>query len=230
MNQKKRRYEIVDIYQFLEFWIAIGLLVGLIFLLNVNGDNYKTKIENEEEIKYVNEWSVISKEIKERMNEDWEDEFKPLNISLSVELQEHTWNMCKKYNEDFIFVMSIMKSESDFDTIAKCRNQTDSYYSRGLLQLNERYINEFKELTNNKEFNINNVYDNIEGGIAKIHSLRKEWGKYEISDEEMFLAITNSYNKGFGLYKSEVASRGEFFTRRYDQKVLENKIKLEGGQ
>ena len=183
-------------------------------------ENNNVEIENLEQ--FIDNFSIIPEEVKEAYYED----FVLLDIPLSEELQLYTFEMSKKYGENYIFIVSIMKTESDFNKKAICRNEADNYYSIGLMQLNQRYEDEFIQLTEKKDFNIYDSKDNILGGIAKIHNLKEQWSKYDISDEDMFLAITNSYNKGFGAYKSEVLSRG-FFSRKYDRKVLKNKIKLE---
>jgi hypothetical protein len=207
----------------------VSLLICMIFVNSSINKEYKlladensVEIENLE--RFIKEFKVIPQEIKNAYYED----FQLYDIPLRKELQEYTFKVCKEYNENYTMILAIMYTESEFKENAKSKNQTDNYYSIGLMQLNQRYESEFMELTGKKDFNIYDSKDNILGGVAKIHNLRQLWSKYDISDEDMFLAITNSYNKGFGAYKSDVSSRG-FFSRKYDQKVLENKIKLEQG-
>jgi hypothetical protein len=208
----------------------ITLLICTVLINGFIGNKYKnvyaegnTQIENLEQ--FIEGFSVIPESVKEEYYEG----FEILDIPLSEELQFYTFEMCKKYDESYMFVMAIMYTESNFKVNDKYQNETDTYFSKGLMQLNERYIGEFSELTGIKDFDIDNPLHNIEGGIAKIHNLRKLWIECGVtSDEDLFLAITNSYNKGFGAYKSEVSSRG-FFSRDYDRKVIKNKIKLEQG-
>lgn len=205
----------------------VSLMVCTIFVSGFINEEYKlladennVEIENLEQ--FIDDFSVISEEIKDAYYED----FEILDIKLSPELQLYTFDMCKKYSENYSLVRAIMATESNFKEDAKCQNKTDSFYSRGYMQLNERFIEEFKELTGIEDFDIMNPYHNIEAGVAKIHNLRELWSEYDISDEDMFLAITNSYNLGFEKFKKAVTKKG-FYSREYDRKVLKNKIKLE---
>jgi hypothetical protein len=209
------------------------IVVLLIFTVLLNGfisNRYKniyadSGVEVEKLEQFLDNFSIIPEEIKE----EYYGDFRLLSIPLNEELQTYIFETSKKYDESYMFVMAIMYTESSFNTKAKYKNQTDNYYSIGLMQLNERYIKEFKVLTGIEDFDIYNLKMNIEGGIAKISALREQWIERGVtSDEDLFLAITNSYNKGFGAYKSDVSNRG-FFSRDYDRKVIRNKIKLEQG-
>jgi hypothetical protein len=205
----------------------VVLLVCTVLLNGFISNKYKSvyadsNIEVENLEQFLDNFSIIPQEIKE----EYYGDFRLLNIPLSEDLQNYTFEMSKKYDIDYMLIMSIMYTESSFNEKVKSKNKTDNYYSIGLMQLNQRYESEFIELTGKQDFNIYDSYDNILGGIAKIYNLKELWSKYDISDEDMFLAITNSYNKGFGAYKNDVVGRG-FFNRDYDKKVLENKIKLE---
>jgi hypothetical protein len=228
----------VDRYKLYENLLGIIMIGVILFahvnnLNNINKNEYKTKtniyILSEEQEVFIKEWSGIPRELREWMDGYEEEKFQPMEIPLSLELQEYTYEMCKKYNVDYIFAMSIMRTESSFNIKAKCKNNTDNYYSRGLMQLNERYISEFVELTGIKDFNINNPLHNIEGGVAKLANLNRFWDKYELAEEDNWYAVTNSYNLGLNKYKKQVISRGNFFSREYDRKVMKNKEKLEGG-
>lgn len=229
--QMRRRLRIIDEYRFYECCMALLLIVLILLFSGFKNNNYKNNsIElTKEQQKFVNEWNGLPSELREWIDEYEEEGFVALDVPLSKELQLHVFNMCKKYNMDFVYVMAVIQTESSFQIDAKCKNQNNKYYSIGLLQLNEKYIEEFKTLTGNKKFDINNPYDNIEGGVAKLSQLHKQWSKYDLSEESMWYAVLNSYNKGYSLYKSEVISRGGFFSRSYDQKVFRNKEKLEGG-
>jgi hypothetical protein len=205
----------------------VTVIVVCLFLFNgLISNNYKnvygdsTEVEKLEE--FIDEFDVISEEVKEEYYEG----FKFLDIPLSEELQLYTFNICKKYDESYMFIMAIIFTESTFQEDVKCKNKTDDLYSIGLMQLNERFIDTFKNLTGIKDFDINNPRHNIEGCIAMIHNLREQWSQYDISDEDMLLAITNSYNLGFEKYKNAVMRKG-FYSREYDRKVMKNKIKLE---
>lgn len=238
-----KKYQVVD----KKYWVwecVLGVvLIGVILFGYVNGmdnvkiinnkDEYKSKesiyILLEEQDKFLKDWNGLPRELREWMDSYEVDGFQELQIPLSIELQKYIYEMCKKYGVDYMFALSIAKTESSFKIDASCKNNTDNFFSRGLFQLNERYVSEFVELTGLKDFNINNPLHNIEGGVAKLANLNKFWGKYELAEEDNWYAVTNSYNLGLNKYKNQVRSRGSFFSREYDKKVLKNKEELEGG-
>jgi hypothetical protein len=234
-----KKCKVVDRYRLYECLLGIILIGVILFghvnnLNNINKEEYKSKqriyiLLEKQQDEFLKDWNGLPRELREWMDTYEVDKFVEMDIPLSRELQEYTYEMCKEYDVDYIFALSIMRTESSFKVNAKCKNLTDNYYSRGLMQLNERYISEFVELTEIKDFNINNPKHNIEGGVAKLSNLNKFWGKYELGEEDNWYAVTNSYNLGLNKYKKQVTSRGSFFTREYDRKVLKNKEKLEGG-
>jgi soluble lytic murein transglycosylase-like protein len=225
-----KKYKTVDRYRLYEGVLCLLLIIAILFLTGFTNKNYKNVnngVITKEQQEFIKEWNGIPNELREWLNE-YEEEFQYLDIPLSKELQIYTFQMSKKYEMDYLLILSIMQTESNFKTDAKSVNNTDNYSSLGLMQLNQRYENEFIELTGKQNFNIYNSYDNILGGIAKLKNIRERLIKEGFtSEDELWYGLLNIYNLGYTKYKNQVINRGMIFTRGYDQKVLENKLKLE---
>jgi hypothetical protein len=209
---------------------TVALLI-CIFLFNFLIDKeYKNIYANDNgniEIKtleqFIKEFSVIPEEIKEAYYED----FQLYDIPLSQELQEYTFEICKKYKIDYVFVLSVMQTESEFKSYDKCKNQVGGGYSVGLLQINDQYIDWYKELINVEDYDIYDDKQNIETGVAILRCYKNYWIKQEITDEDtLWCYVLNSYNMGIEGYKNYIKNTSEI-SRDYDKKTLKNKIKLE---
>lgn len=212
---------------------VIILLVCLFLFNGVISKEYKNVYTDDNEQlenlkRFIKEFSVIPKELREQIKE--EEEFILLDIPLSEDLQKFCFETCKEYNMDYIFVLSVFATESEFKSYAKCKNQVGNGYSVGIGQLNENYTKWFSELTGIENFDVYNDKHNIEGSIAVLKFYRDYWKNNvdEISEEELWYFTLNSYNMGINGYKSYIRNTGET-SRHYDRKVLKNKIKLENG-
>jgi hypothetical protein len=213
----------------------VSLLVCLIFISSFINKEYKlyaedNSIEIETLEQFIEKFSIIPQEVRDYVDEEEvkEDDFILLDIDLSEELQIYTYEMCKKYEMDFIFVLSVFATESEFKSYDKSKNQIGGGYSIGIGQLNENYIDWFEELTRIEDFDIYNDKHNIEGSIAVLKFYRDYWKNNVegMSEEELWYFTLNSYNMGINGYKSYLKNTGEM-SRSYDRKVLKNKIKLE---
>jgi hypothetical protein len=208
------------------------IVVLLIFTVLLNGfmsDKYKrvyanNNIEVENLEQFLDSFSIIPQEVKE----EYYGDFRLLSIPLSEDLQVYTFEMSKKYDMDYFYIMSVFLTESEFESGAKSKNQIGGGSSIGIGQLNENYIKWFSELTSIKDFDIYDDKDNIEGSIAVLKFYNDYWRNNieEISEEELWYFSTNSYNLGIEGFKEYMRNTGKI-TRNYDRKVLKNKIKLE---
>jgi hypothetical protein len=210
---------------------VVSLLICTILINGFNDKEYNlmaeennVEIENLEQ--FIDSFSIIPEEVKEFMESD----FTLLNIDLSEELQRFTYDTCEKYDMDYMYVLSVMATESEFKSKAKSKNQVGGGHSISYMQLNNQYIEWYIELTGIKDFNIWNEKHNIEGGIAVLKFYRDYWKNNveDISEEELWYFALNSYNMGINGFKSYVRDTGEI-SRHYDRKVMKNKIKLEQG-
>jgi soluble lytic murein transglycosylase-like protein len=228
-----KRYKIVDRYKFWEN-ILIIILIGVLLFTNANSlnkDEYKIKtntyILSEEQELFIKEWNGIPGELRVWMKDYEEEEFKLLDIPLSAELQEYIYKMSKKYDMDYLFVLSVMMTESSFRVNVKNENIGSHGYSISLMQLNNQYIKWYKELTDDSQFDIWDAKDNIHAGILVLKYYRDYWINKGIDNEELlFNFVLNSYNMGITGFNNYIASTGNI-SRNYDEKVLENKIYLE---
>lgn len=209
---------------------AVVLLICTILVNGFNQNKYKinaeengVELENLEQ--FIKDFSVIPQGVKE---EYYKNIILP-NIPLSEDLQIFTYEICKKYRMDYIFVLSVFATESEFRSEVKSKNQIDGGYSVGIGQLNQNYIKWFSKLTNIENFDIYDNKHNIEGSIAVLKFYRDYWINQGITDEDNLWYYTlGAYNMGIEGYKKYVKNTGEV-SRHYDRKVLKNKIKLEQG-
>jgi hypothetical protein len=207
---------------------VVSLMVCTIFINGFINEEYKLLAEgNNVEIKileeFIKEFSILPQEIKEQMNDD----FTLLNIPLAEDLQRFTYDTCKKYEMDYIFVLSVFATESEFKSGVKSKNQVGGGYSVGIGQLNQNYIKWFGELTKIEKFDIYNDKHNIEGSVAVLKFYRDYWINQGITDEDSLWYYTlGAYNMGIDGYKKYIKNTGEV-SRHYDRKVMKNKIKLE---
>jgi hypothetical protein len=135
--------------------------------------------------------------------------------------------MCKKYKIDYVLVLSVMQTESEFSSHDKCKNQVGGGFSVGLLQINDQYIDWYKELINVDEYDIYDDKQNIETGIAILRCYKNYWINQGITDEDtLWYYVLNCYNMGIEGYKKCIKNTGKL-SREYDRKVMKNKINLE---
>lgn len=91
-----------------------------------------------------------------------EEKFEPLDIPLSVELQEHAWTLCKQNDIPFNIFMRLMWRESRYQTDALNHN-TNGTYDRSLMQIND--VNR-KWLFGHFGLDTKDPYDSIEAAVV----------------------------------------------------------------
>ena len=132
------------------------------------------------------------------------EEFVPLDVPISEDLQEFIFYLSEGYEIDFTFVMALIQQESGFrsDVVSA----TNDY---GLMQINEvnhQYLKEQLEIAD-----FLNPYDNIRAGMFK---LRKLFEKYETPAK-----VLMAYNMGEG-GASRLWEQG-IFEINYSKSVLQ---------
>jgi len=100
--------------------------------------------------------------------------FTPLDISLPLYLQEHTWLMCKKHptalsqKEFYDLVLRVMWQESSHRVNIPDNHNTNGSVDRGLMQINS--IN-WNRMLRDYGLDINDTRQNIEAGVLILSQL-----------------------------------------------------------
>lgn len=196
--------------------IVILLIILVTILIYPRQKEIKVKQDNKEDIYLV----FVS--VMDDFVEETECENIYYNVPLSYELQDFIRDKCKKYEVNMETILSIMFVESNFNKEAKSKNNIGGNCSVGIMQLNNNYVNWFAELTDIKDFNINNVYHNIEGGIAVYKNYRDYWEQKGYKDKKLEIYTLNSFNMGTRGYRNYI-SRTKNIRRSYDRKILNYK-------
>ncbi len=147
------------------------------------------------------------------------------NVPLSHELQNHIIQTSSKYNVNPENIFAIAKVESNFKQHVKCSNNIGGNYSVGIMQLNNNYTNWYKEITDIDNFDITNVYHNIEGGIAVYNYYKRYWKNQGYEGRDLVIRSLNSYNMGIAGFEDYIKKTG-FVSRSYDRKILDYKEEL----
>lgn len=146
------------------------------------------------------------------------------DVPLSHELQDYTREVCEEYGIDMGIMLGIMKTESDFRHDVSSKNNIGGKRSIGIAQLNENYVSWYRELTQNNSFNINNIKDNIKGGILVYHNYKSYWQKQGYEGGELINRSLLSYNRGINGAKKYIKNNG--INHNYVTKVLNYKNNL----
>ena len=96
-------------------------------------------------------------------------DFKPIDCSLDVEIQEFIYYLAYGYNIDFYFIMAVIEHESDYR--ADIISSTNDY---GLMQINicnHEWLSEALGITDFLD-----PYQNIMAGTYKFHLLFQKYG------------------------------------------------------
>lgn len=223
------------------FAISIGIVL-LITIRTININNIIASNKNKKEIvKVVEVQSEPKVNFVQNIDEENEEKSNINNIIYSVteeipntyydipltdELQDYIREKCEQYDVNMENILAIIKTESDFEHDVKSKNQIGGNYSVGIMQLNANYIGWFGELTElNEEFDINNIYHNIEGGIAVWKFYKNYWEKQGLSGDKLLIYSQNSYNMGIEGFKKYIKNTGSI-SRSYDRKVNRHKEDL----
>lgn len=132
-----------------------------------------------------------------------DSDFVPLDCSLSEDLQEYTYYLCKAYYIDFDFVMALMYTESSFN--ADIVSGTNDY---GLMQINKCNHAELTDKLGITDFT--EPYQNIRAGV---YILRRLFEKYDDAAK-----VCMAYN--MGEYGASVLWEQGVYETAYSNKVL----------
>jgi len=195
--------------------IISALLIIMIIAILIYPSQEETKIEAEQ-CHEKDVYLVIENYFEETGNKNIY-----YNVPLSYELQDFIRDKCKEYEVNMKVILSIMSVESDFTQEIKSKNNIGGNYSVGIMQLNNNHIDWFAELTNIKEFDINNIYHNIEGGIAVYKNYNDYWRQKGYKDKELKRITLLSYNRGICGAKKHMNLNDD-----YIEKVIEVKYNI----
>lgn len=147
------------------------------------------------------------------------------NISLSLELQQFTYDLCNQYEISYELVLSVMYQESTFIT-NKVHYNKNGTNDKGLMQLNSSVRDGWA-----KQYNITNFdpfipKQNIEIGLRKLKDLIICYEYKRISETKLIYYVLGSYNNGVDGYYDKYISRKKYKTD-FANKVLKYKQQLE---
>lgn len=138
------------------------------------------------------------------------DGFRYYNISLSRELQEYAFNICKKYGIEYELFLSVMYNESRFNPNAS------SGVAHGLCQIHQ---SNFSSLSSKLGItSLYDPYDNMTAGAYMLAMYTANASK-RVSGDDITVYALNSYNMGEGAYYSICYSKG-ILDRAYSNTVL----------
>lgn len=144
-----------------------------------------------------------------------EQEAKIYDVSLSSDLQDYTYNLCKEYGVDFDLAISIMDGESEYDIMAFGINDNGSTDS-GLMQINSCNHDWLKE-----ELGITDFFDPKQNILCGVFMLADLMQRHEDVHE-----ILISYNMGEATMR-KLRKKG-IYTTEYSRKVVGKMKKLKG--
>lgn len=207
--------------------VVLLIVAGTILIINkINKEPMDKIIQQENIVLQTKETSTPEQEeIPITIPNKVEETKVYYDVPLSEELQDFIRDTCIKYDVDMEIMLGIMYIESAFKQDVQSQNQSEHGNSIGICQLNENYIEWYKQITNNKNFNIYDVKNNIEGGIAVYKYYYDYWRDKGFADNELTIRSLNSYNCGIAIY-NRIINNTQQISRGYDQKVLDYSIKF----
>lgn len=120
-------------------------------------------------------------------------------INSTVEAKEPTAEQtafikaeCQKYALDYGLVYGVIQAESNFDLKA------DSGSSKGVMQLNKNTYPHLAEDLGITDFDAFDFEDNVQAGVYHLNNMRTYWQEEGYCDEEVFVLMLISYNRGIG--------------------------------
>lgn len=148
------------------------------------------------------------------------------DIPLSKELQDYTYEQCKRWDNDMnnipeTLVFALFHKESRFDPFA-----VSKYNCKGIGQLSPNTFKNTSYALEIQQPDIFNVRHNIACTVYQLSVLRDSYEKLGYSDEELFYCMLGAFNNGSIIYDRNYRNRGVLKTD-YARKVLEYKEQLE---
>lgn len=148
-------------------------------------------------------------------------------IPLDEEIQQFTYELAKQYDIEVELIFAVMKCESDFNQSCKSYNSKINY-DIGIMQINSRNIKKgWVTSLLGREVDVeNNIYDNIEGGVAILNHYLHAWDGCGYSDDRVLRMGLNSYNFGVAGYKRYMNRGNNWNSWYYAKKILKAKESL----
>jgi soluble lytic murein transglycosylase-like protein len=165
--------------------------------------NSEEVVENLEEVEKIQEEPV-------------KDDFKKYDLPIGEDLQRLVWDLSKQYGIQYELILSIMKTESDFNPKAKSYDGS----SMGLLQINIR--NTFQgnaEQLGIKNADVFNPAHNIEVGTYILSQRRDSMQDNGYKDNSLDNAMLMAYRYGISGANSRMKSNNPL-NFDYVKKVL----------
>jgi len=198
---------------------VVLILVGLTYLVNkITYSNAEESVKTE--IKAVTEAAVVTEEpIQEIIRNDMPQ----YNISLSQELQEHTWNQCNYMEIPYELELAVLYIESEFNEKAVNYNSTCRGMGQLSRQTGERVANVL-QIDNFWDKDVNNtkqkVFDaecNIDCSVYHLWELKQIGISRYYSDEDNYLFILGAYNYGVAGFDNYVREHDTMETDYADE-------------
>lgn len=127
---------------------------------------------------------------------------------------------CQKYGLDYGLVYGVIQAESNFELKA------DSGSSKGVMQLNKNTYPHLAEDLGISDFDVFDFEDNVQAGVYHLNNMRTYWQEEGYCDEEVFVLMLISYNRGIGGCKKYLDQKG-IIDDSYVQKVWQYKTAWE---
>lgn len=160
-------------------WIVVALIFGAIGFTFGYAKTHITVNKKDEAINTMIHYTVadstlyggVTKALQVKLPHTWESkkyDFKPLDVNMSIDLQEYVFYLSESYQIDFSFVMAVIQHESQFDP-----NIISSTHDYGLMQINQcnhEYIRQTLGITNFLD-----PYQNVHSGVFILRQLFKKY-------------------------------------------------------
>jgi hypothetical protein len=156
--------------------IALCIIVAVLFFFIGGVTGYGFHSHTKKEVQEVTELKVYgaydAAVITKEPDFDWvtsNESIKMLDVEMDADLQEFVYHLSGSYNLEYLFIMAIIKTESDFDPSVV--SNTNDY---GLMQINQCNHEYLKNVLGIQDFL--EPYQNIRAGT---YILRKLFEKYQ---------------------------------------------------
>ena len=174
------------------------------------------------------ELGKVQKEYEEYIKEQ---EYKK-DISLDLEYQKYIYNRCVELDLDYDLSLAKISLESNFDINARGYNRDSQGNVKstdiGLMQVNDGNVEWANELVERELDIYNNVYDNIDAGLAIYKHYKSYWVSRGYVDRELDFRSLNSYNRGISGFKRYMENGNNYDDWIYGKLVMDRLEDVKG--
>lgn len=143
-------------------------------------------------------------------------------ISLDEKYQKYIYEWSIMLGLDYNLLLAIAYHESRFNPNAINRSNSNGTVDYGLFQVNSSNFRWVEELAKKEMDVVNDVYDNILGGILIFNFYWTYWENQGLEGAKLKQYSLNSYNAGIQGY-----SNMGFVSRSYDRNIVKTKKEIE---